>query len=186
MNVTDILVREHLIIRESLDALSRARDDLEQGQRPPKEFFAVAVEFARNFADKYHHFKEEYLMFGLLAQKKAGLFDGPIGSLRHEHEQCRYFIEKIFESIDSYAGGDEIATTTLLENLAAYISILKKHIHIEDHVFFKMAEQELSEKEKRILVAQFEKEEHKLGGTKFVETCRTLVLEMGSLIGEQP
>lgn len=42
----------------------------------------MAVKFLHNFADKFHHFKEEYLMFGLLAEKKGGRFDGPIGALR--------------------------------------------------------------------------------------------------------
>ncbi|MBW1941869.1 MAG: hypothetical protein JRJ51_03435 [Deltaproteobacteria bacterium] len=45
---------------------------------PAKEFFEKAVAFARNFADRFHHYKEEHVMFAQLAEKKAGFFDGPI------------------------------------------------------------------------------------------------------------
>ncbi|MBW1827698.1 MAG: hypothetical protein JRI78_12165 [Deltaproteobacteria bacterium] len=58
-----------------------ARDKLEKGKRPPKAFFQKAVEFFKTFVDKFHHFKEEYLMFGLLSQKKDGAHDGGIGTV---------------------------------------------------------------------------------------------------------
>ena len=142
MQATKILVKEHDLIRQVLDCLSLALGKLESGQRPPKEFFEKGVEFASNFADRFHHFKEEYLMFGLLAQKKEGTFDGAIGALRYQHERGRQFVVKIENSLEAYANGDEIATTTLLENLTAYISLLRRHIHMEDHIFFKMVEKD--------------------------------------------
>lgn len=95
-----------------------------------------------------HHYKEEYLLFSLLASKKGGKIDLEIGALRHQHEINRRCIKKIEESIKGYETKSEIAVTTLLENLAAYISILKRHIHREDQVFFPMAEAELSGAEK--------------------------------------
>ena len=102
-------------------------------------------------------------MFGLLALKKDGAFDGPIGSLRFQHERCRACIDEISNALDGYAERDYIATTGLLESLAAYISLLRRHICEEDHIFFKMAEKKLSKEEEDILSVQFKKEDQKMG-----------------------
>ena len=94
MKATEILTREHTLILQALETLSRAQKKIEENQRLPKDFFKKALMFLRQFADQFHHFKEEYLMFGLLALKKEGAFDGPIGSLRYQHERCRVCIYK--------------------------------------------------------------------------------------------
>jgi hemerythrin-like domain-containing protein len=182
MKATDILNREHDLILQALENLAGARDKIESGQSPPREFFEKALMFLREFADKFHHFKEEYLMFGLLALKKEGAFDGPIGALRYQHERCRKCIDEMNRSLDGYANGEDIAITSLLENLAAYISLLRRHIHEEDDTFFPMAEKELSKEEEEILLMQFKKEDEKMGAQKFYDNCRNLIDEMDALL----
>jgi hemerythrin-like domain-containing protein len=183
MKATEILVKEHMLILQGLNNLSLAKEKLEKGERPPREFFEKAVDFSRNFSDKFHHFKEEYLMFGLLAQKKDGEIDLEIGALRYQHERGREFIGKIENAIEGYSMGNEIATTTLLENLASYISLLRRHIYNEDHVFFKMAEKELTDDENKALLVQFKAEELKFEDLDFLESSRKLVKEIEALIG---
>lgn len=178
MKAIDILTREHHLILQALEVLTEACRQIERNQPPPQVFFDKALVFLREFADQYHHFKEEYLMFGLLALKKGDAFDGPIGGLRFQHERCRAFLNGISNALPGYTDGDDIATTTLLENLAAYISILRRHIHQEDQIFFKMAEQELSLEEMDILLVQFKKEDEKAGGQDFYDQNRQRVDEM--------
>lgn len=185
MKATEILTREHTLILQALNGLSRAQKKIEENQQLPKEFFEKALVFLREFADQFHHFKEEYLMFGLLALKKDGAFDGPIGSLRFQHERCRACIDEISNSLDGYADGDDIATTRLLENLAAYISLLRRHIYEEDHIFFKMAEKELSKEDEDILSVQFKKEDQKAGDRTFYEQNRKLLGEMETLLNSE-
>ena len=182
MKVIEILMREHGLIFRALEILSQARKKIEKDQRPPRAFFDTALVFLREFADQFHHFKEEYLMFGLLALKKGDAFDGPIGGLRFQHERCRACVDGISNSLDGYADGDDIATTTLLENLASYISLLRRHIYEEDHTFFKMAEKELSKEEEDILLMQFKKEDEKMGDQPFFEQNRQRVDEMEALL----
>ena len=75
MKSTKILIIEHKLILQALSHLFSAKERLEKDERPPAEFFRMAIGFFQNFADAYHHFKEEYLMFGLLARKKRGELD---------------------------------------------------------------------------------------------------------------
>ena len=178
MKSLEILKKEHGLICHALDIFALAKEELEIGERPPREFFEKAVEFSRTFADRFHHFKEEFLMFGLLSQIKEGRYDSEIAALKYQHEKGRKFIDQIEQSIEGYADGDLIATTTLLENLASYISLLKLHIHSEDHIFFQMVKKALSAEEDHALLTQFKNEEKKFGSENFFEKSRKLVLEM--------
>ncbi len=82
---------------------------------------------------------------------------------------------------EGYAEGRDDKTTILLENLAAYIAMLRQHIHREDHVFYPMVRKELSESEDKVLLDQFNKENEK-AGEDFLYDSRELVLGMGGLL----
>jgi hemerythrin-like domain-containing protein len=182
MKAIDILSREHDLILEVLENLAWARDKIESEASPPREFFEMALKFLREFADKFHHFKEEYLLFGLLALKKEGNFDGPIGALRYQHERCRNCINQMSRALDGYVNGEDIAITSLLENLAAYVSLLRRHIHQENNTFFPMAAKELSKQEEELLLMQFKKKDVEMGAEKFYDNCRNLKADMDTLL----
>ena len=178
------LTSEHGNILEGLDYLSKAKDALEKNRCPPKKFFESAVLFFREYADKFHHYKEEYLLFSFLARNKEGEIDLEMGSLRYQHELNRECIAKIEKSLNGYEMGSEIAITTLLMHLAAFISILRRHIYREDQLFFPMAEAELSENEKESLQNQFDQEEAAVDGKSIIHRSQTRLQEMAALISE--
>jgi hemerythrin-like domain-containing protein len=181
MKPTEILIEEHNLIRQALASMSLAVERLETGERPPAEFFEKAVQFTRDFSDKFHHYKEEYLMFGRLAQKKDGELDAQIDALRYQHDRGRDLISTISNALDGYAQGEDARTTVILENLAAYTSMLRRHIHKEDHVFYPLVDSTLSEEDQHYLKEEFLKEEKKAGGTIF-EDSRKLVKEIGAML----
>ncbi len=182
MKITKALVDEHVLILKGLGFLKIARDRIEINQHPPKSFFQHAVPFFRNYADQYHHYKEEFLMFGFLARKKEGLLDLEIGSLRHQHEIGREFLTNVERSVNGYEMENEIAITSLLGNLSSFCSVLSRHIFMEDHLFFPMVEKELSQEEKNTLMEQFKLEEQALEKRNPVEKNLELLDEMQKLI----
>ncbi len=184
MKPTDILVKEHVLIKRALDILSEARGCIETGSVPPKIFFETALDFFRSYADRFHHFKEEYIMFGMLAQKKGGSFDTEIGALRFQHDRMRGFLLNISESLSGYSESDEFIVTNILENMASYISLLRRHIYLEDKIFFPMVDKELSEEDIKILLSQFQKESEKSNEKDFSEKCRAMVQKMQIIIDE--
>ena len=181
MEALEILLKEHGLIWRFLDILRLGVEKLEEGERPPVEFFENAIEFARKFSDKYHHFKEEYLLFNLLARKENGRMDAQIDSLRYLHERGRTLIQGLAQSLEGYSQGREAQTIAILENMAAYISLLRQHIHKEDHIFFLMAAKEISEKEDAELVEAFIREEEKMGGNALANSSK-LLEEMDELL----
>ncbi len=181
MQPLETLRNEHGLIRQFLDNLALAVEKLENEERPPKEFFEKAVQFARTFADTFHHIKEEHVMFVRLAQKKSGAIDGQIEALRHQHERARDYIAAITDDLKGYGAGQPIPTSRILENTAAYVALLRNHIHKEDHIFFPMVQGELTREEEEQLQVEFERARVKVGEDTF-ETNHKLVVDMGSML----
>ena len=161
MKAIQTLTDEHKMILEMLGYLDTAAKRIISDQGPPKEFFEAGLDFARVYADKHHHFKEEYAMFGLLAQKHDGELDAQIERHRYQHEQCR---DLMSESLDGYACKLDSPTRALHRNVEDYVRILSSHIRSEDEIFFPMVQDALSKEDENNLVDEFRKYESKVKG----------------------
>jgi hemerythrin-like domain-containing protein len=181
MNPVETLANEHGLIRQFLDNLTLAASRIEEGQRPSAAFFEKALEFARGFANEYHHFKEEHVLFVQLAALKKGEVDAQLDVLRFQHERCRELLSTIARSVEGYVGHEARATGDLVEALAAYAALLRHHIHLEDHVFYPLAGNVLSAGQMDSVARQFEQERERHGGDAF-ERSHKLVVDMGSIL----
>jgi hemerythrin-like domain-containing protein len=74
-----------------------------------------------------------------------------------------------------------LKTDQIKESLAAYVPMLRDHIHTEDHLFFPLAEKALSAEEMTQLEAEFARARQKAGDEPF-ETYHKLVIDMGSML----
>ena len=81
----------------------------------------------------------------------------------------------------SQEGQDPGKTGDLLQNMSAYASLLRHHIHVEDHVFYPMARKTLDEDEMAAIGVEFEKQRDKHGDGTF-ERNHKLVVDMGSML----
>ncbi len=164
MRAITILKEEHRLILDFLDQLTLAGEKLVRNQNLTREFFDNAVAFAKEFADGFHHHKEEDLMFRMLAQKHAGALDDELEKLKQQHEQCRDFVSEISDAIDGYAQGSDSQTRIIHRKLDEYISALRQHVNHENVVFFPKASRELSAEELDVLAAEYDKFDEKAGG----------------------
>ncbi len=161
MKATQILVGEHVLILRLLDLMKDAADRIIRDEGPPREFFEKALDIARQFADKFHHYKEEHVMFGLLAQKHDGQLDGEIERHRNQHEQCRDLIQRISDALASYSRDLEQGARVVHRHVSEYVATLRSHIRSENEIFFPMAEDALSEEESENLLTEFSRYEAK-------------------------
>lgn len=180
MNIIDILREEHVIILEFINHLSTAEQKIGLKKNPPVEFFEKALNFCRNFADQYHHYKEEYHLFGLFAQKKS-IVDVEIYLLKSQHERCRNLINQMATALDGYSNNPDFAISTIREILVIYIEIMYSHIDIEENVVFPVVEKELTEENTQILIEEFKRFEVQAGGNSMLVN-RNLVNELEQLL----
>jgi hemerythrin-like domain-containing protein len=183
MSVIDILVEEHRLVRKYLDTLGIAVELIGEETKIPRAFFDDAIEFSKLFLDKYHHFKEEYVIFLKLAEKKAGTIDPQIVSLRDQHERGRNFVSQIAKSLDGYENNREVDRTALQENLGYFYLLQRQHVKRENHVFFPMARDAFSAAELDAFKTEFDKEEARLGKGTF-EKCKSQVENMARILSE--
>jgi hemerythrin-like domain-containing protein len=156
---TEVLKHEHQLILMVLDAVEREARAMAGGAAVNADRLSAFVDFIRNFADHCHHAKEEDLLFVRMGEKGFPLHTGPVAVMLHEHELGRAHVTAVADNIAAAAAGVGDARTVVVERLSAYVSLLRHHIHKEDHILFPMADQIFSEAEQAALAADFERVE---------------------------
>jgi len=181
LNAIEILVEEHKLILRGLDLLTTAAEKIVRNQNPPRELFEKAAVFSHDFTNKFHHYKEEIVMFGLLAQKHLGEIDGEIERLRNQHEILRNYMSEISDSLDGYSRNSETEVRRLHRNLSEYIETLRRHIHAEDKIFYPLVQKRLTADEMQDMKERFEKYAAD-AGSDGMQAGKALVQEMSSLV----
>ena len=158
-----ILENEHRVIERVLDAIEAIL--ARRGERPfSREFFDAALDFITNFADRWHHCKEEDRLFPMLEESGIPRHGGPIGCMLSEHEIGRAHVAAIRGTLDAAERGDADAIATVYGEAAGYCELLREHIQKEDLVLFRMARQVLTPDDTRRLEAQFAEAERAQAG----------------------
>lgn len=167
MTALDKLKDDHKLIRRYLDNLLIAHEFLVEQKTVPPSVFEKTLEFSKDFMNKFHHYREEYVLFLKLAEKKGGTIDPQIVSLRDQHERSRELVSQIKEALKGYKKGDEVMVNRLAENVGYYVSLERQHVNRENHVFYPMAEETFSEDEMAEFDKEFDKIDEKQGGDRY-------------------
>ena len=161
---TEILSDEHKTILTAINTLAEKCNGLESGNTLDKTFFLELVYFIRNYADKFHHAKEEDILFVEMRKSAAGLHCNPVDQMLYEHEAGRVFVRGIERSIGrgSVAG---VAT-----NSAGYAKLLQEHIFKEDNILYPMADGILDKNAQARMLVKFADADRK-SGKGVMERC---------------
>ena len=138
MQVIDILMLEHQRILRQLD------DAEEMLEKPLKENLGklnIFLDFIVDYADSYHHAKEEEIFFNWMRSKNPLLDQGPLRCMLSEHDSGRDLIIGIKGALKSYINGDMAQEDYIHSRLSIFISLLREHIEKEDRILYQMAEQ---------------------------------------------
>ena len=140
MDAAQILMDEHRVIERVLDALEGAAARLDAGEEIHTDFFLMAADFIKRFADGSHHNKEEGVLFP--AMEAAGIPNegGPIGVMLAEHQEARRLTAAMRTAADELAAGEATAKRHVVENALKYVTLLRAHIAKEDGVLYPMAD----------------------------------------------
>ncbi len=179
-NPLDILGREHALIRQFLDNLAIAVEYLQSGHKPPREFFETTIRFSRLFTGRYHHFKEEQVLFCRLTLKESGLESG-IRTLQYQHERGREIMAGLAQDLKSYQRGQENLIQKMIADISAYISLLRQHVHEEEHVIYPLIRKTFSKDEMQAAGEIFQQEEDRHGGG-MLQAGQEMIGRMGRLL----
>jgi len=143
------------VIEQALRALDGMCLNLKCGNDiPPKSLFQL-IDFFQNFADRFHHAKEEAYLFPALCHILFENDKGAIKSLIQEHEIERALVAELEKAIKEYSGGDSTAATRFVESAYMYRDRLIGLMREEESFLFRLAESALDESVKSSLIHSF-------------------------------
>lgn len=157
MKSTDILVQEHTIILEALAVLGALADRAARAEPVPREHVDQLVTFFKDFADHFHHAKEETELFPFMESRGMPRHAGPIAVMLHEHDQGRTLVRGIAEAsghLDSAEGRGRFADVA-----RAFEELLGHHIMKENEILFPMGARMMDVAADERLVEAFKKRE---------------------------
>jgi hemerythrin-like domain-containing protein len=119
------LVDEHKLIKRLIAQIPRIIDNLDLETEEGRRLVLDGVDFIRNYADRYHHAKEEDLLFKYFDE------DAEIIRAMHEdHRNARNRVKSIVEGVECRD------RDSVIENLGAYRDLLTDHIRREDDILY--------------------------------------------------
>jgi hemerythrin-like domain-containing protein len=158
-----ILYDEHIIIVNAIDVAKQAKPLIGKEDVLYEKTVRQLIGFFRDYADKYHHYKEENILFPEMNRRNELLEDGMIKEMFDNHEDFREMIRSIEKNLDvkNFSG-----TQTELEK---YGEALLDHIAVENEEVFQMAETLINENELEKIGHRFLDCDRELGDDKKAE-----------------
>ena len=150
---TLILSKEHQNILKVVNALLAESSALEKGKQLDKGFFLQAVDFIRNYADKFHHAKEEDILFKEMCKPGVEMHCNPTDQMRYEHDLGRGFVKEM------ESGLNEGSKKKVAENARNYAQLLQEHIYKEDNILYPLADSALNARAQKTMLQAFAKAE---------------------------
>jgi len=127
------LVDEHVLIKKWLALIPGILPTLNLESGGDRQLIREGVDFIRSYADKFHHAKEEDILFKY--------FDENLDLVKvmcEEHKTARNHVKAIGEALERKDRG------TVVRRLNAYRELLSQHIKREDEIMLPWMDKQLS------------------------------------------
>jgi hemerythrin-like domain-containing protein len=141
-NITQVMMDEHQLILRMITLVEKNTERLEAGVFSNWAFYLDAIDFVRNYADRFHHAKEEDVLFVELVENGMPEKSSPIEAMLIEHDQGRAFIRALEEAVLKTRGGQD-QSPAIVANARGYAALLRDHIQKEDQILYPLAERVL-------------------------------------------
>ena len=138
------LVEEHRQIKRFLALLPAVLDRFDARSEADRDLVRGGLDFIRSYADRFHHAKEEDILF---ASFDPGL--DILKAMREDHERGRAHVRAAGEAL-ARCDGEGIAA-----NLRGYAGVLEEHIKKEDEILYPWMDRNLSMRQVGELFARF-------------------------------
>jgi len=178
-NVTQVMVDEHKLILRMIALVEKNTELLEQGKFRNWQFYLDAVDFIRNYADRFHHAKEEDVLFIELIKNGMPEKQSPIEAMHMEHDQGRSYVRAMEEAARKALDGELGQANIIAGNAKGYAALLRGHIEKEDDILYPLAERVLPEDVRDRMLEAYTDAEAKTPGLE--EKYRQLVENYESL-----
>ncbi|MEI8138546.1 MAG: hemerythrin domain-containing protein [bacterium] len=163
------LVNEHTNIKRVLARIPALAIRIQQGlDADTRQTVSGVIDFVRQYADKYHHAKEEDILF-----KYFDAGSDILAVMYKEHEIGRQHVRSALTALEQ---GDASA---IMDHLNAYGVLLKEHIRKEDEILYPWMNRELTDSQVGQLFSKFSTVDEQFGAKASFYLGMVDKLEMG-------
>ncbi len=163
-NVTQVMVDEHKLILRMITLVEQNTALLEEGKFRNWQFYLDAVDFIRNYADRFHHAKEEDVLFVALIKNGMPEKQSPIEAMHMEHDEGRAHVRAMEEAAQKALDGEAGQATIIVEQAKGYAALLRGHIEKEDDILYPLAERILPEEVRGAMLTAYKTAEVQTAG----------------------
>lgn len=156
LDAVDILIEEHKNIKKVLSVIKKDCEQLAHGKDVDTNFYRKVIDFVRNYADKYHHQKEEKKLFNIMSGIDENIKNGPIMGMLLEHDTGRAYISNLEKAVEEYSDGAKHMKAYIIANALSYAVMLEKHIEKEDTTIYMLARRRIDKSVQESLTEEFE------------------------------
>ena len=144
LKAIDIMMMEHKNILRMLQVTRKYCLKILKNEPVDYQDFYKIIDFVRNYADKHHHGKEEIMLFNRMSEELGSAAEKLVKhGMLVEYDLGRLHMSDLEEALKKLESGDEEAKLDIIAAAMGYVNLLKRHIHKEDNVVFKFAENNL-------------------------------------------
>lgn len=138
------LVEEHVLIKRWIALIPRVIEDLDVNSEEDLRVIREGIDFIRSYADRFHHAKEEDILFRYFDENSDLL-----KAMLEEHRLGREHVKALIEAVDRK---DKVK---IIEHLLAYRDLLIQHITREDEILYPWMDRNLSLGQVEELLSKF-------------------------------
>lgn len=141
-------MREHRVIESMVTLMSRESSMIKDTDKVDPILINVIIMFLRTYADRFHHGKEEEILFRDLRKKELlPEHDKMLNDLLEEHAYARKIVGDMESANKRYVQGQTDASKDVVKFLDNLIELYPIHIQKEDKQFFIPAMEYFSKQE---------------------------------------
>jgi hemerythrin-like domain-containing protein len=144
-DITGALVDEHRLILRMIQLLEQNASRTAVGKYGNWRFYLDGVDFIRNYADRFHHAKEEGVLFEALVTNGMPREKSPVAAMLMEHDQGRRYVAGMEAAALEALDGLPRRELGIAGNALAYTALLREHISKEDGILYPLAERVIPE-----------------------------------------
>jgi hemerythrin-like domain-containing protein len=153
------LMDEHRVIVAVLAKMDAFAARMGAGEPCDQELLGKFAKFIREYADIYHHAKEEDILFMHMEQNGFSRKAGPIAVMLHEHDQGRQLVKFMRQAAAEPRPLTEDESDAVVHAIRSFCELLRSHIMKEDNILYPMASNQLPKEVMVQIANQFDKVE---------------------------
>lgn len=141
----EMLRAEHRVLSTLLDCLHAVVLELREHRRLEFGTAHELVDMLDEFAERFHHGKEERLLFGVVAAYGLPREAGALSVMAEEHDLGRLAFARMRDALTAASSGAPRALPAFERAAEDYLSMLRSHLLKEDRVIFPLVDALLTE-----------------------------------------